>query len=153
VANFSSGKRIPAKLPVGDVFFDASKRDFYIAIADGRLVPLASLLAGPPIHGIDGAKGDTGAQGPQGLQGVPGPQGPQGEKGDKGEVLYIGNAEMAAAVQAARAQIIAKDAAWQAAFDETILEVMRNRPNHGQAIANYLRRMKRRAEGDAAGRG
>ena len=117
MSEFHSGKRIPASLPVGDVFFDANKRDFHIAIADGRLVPLASLLAGPAVHGIDGAKGDKGETGAQGETGVQGPQGVQGEKGEPGDILYVGPAEMKAAVKRLRTALVDQRAQFQAAMD------------------------------------
>jgi hypothetical protein len=118
MAEFHSGKRVPAKLPVGDVYFDASKRDFYIAIADGRLVPLASLLAGPAIHGIDGAKGEKGEKGAQGETGAQGPQGPQGEKGEPGDIMYVGPAEMQAVVKRLRTALVDQRAQFQAAMDQ-----------------------------------
>jgi hypothetical protein len=139
VANFWSSRNIPANLPVGDVWFDPSKREFWIAIGDGRLAPLASLLAGPPIHGIDGAKGDTGAQGPQGLQGVPGPQGPAGPAG---AVLYVGDAEMAAAVEQWKQKYIDAEASWNAALDMTMLESFRNSPSGAIKIQGYLNRIR-----------
>jgi hypothetical protein len=106
---------------------------------------------------VSGPKGPRGAQGPQGIPGkdgrdgidgkggATGATGAQGPQGEKGEVLYVGDAEMEAALKEARAKIIATDAKWNAAIDETILEVLRCRPNSGQAIKNYLERAKRRA--------
>jgi hypothetical protein len=117
MANFSSGKRIPASLPPGDVFFDASKKDFYIGIADGRLVPLASLLAGPPIQGLDGPQGPKGDTGARGEKGDTGPQGPQGPQGERGAVFYAGNEELIQAFQTARAEMIAEKAKWIAALE------------------------------------
>jgi hypothetical protein len=140
MAQFHSGKRIPSSLPVGDVFFDASKRDFYIAIADGRLVPLASLLAGPPIHGIDGAKGDKGDTGAQGI-GAQGPQGLQGPKGEPGDILYLGPAEMQAAVKRLRLAMLEQRAQFQAAIDQARVDsgsLSESRRRTAEAILDSL---------------
>jgi hypothetical protein len=142
MANFHSGKRLPVSLPVGDVFFDANKRDFYIAIADGRLVPLASLLAGPPIHGIDGVKGDKGDKGvgEQGPQGVPGPHGPKGEPGD---ILYLGPAEMQAAVKRLRLAMLEQRALFQAAIDQARVDsgsLSESRRKHYDFLIERLRK-------------
>jgi len=94
--------------------------------------------AGPPGASVPGEKGDRGPQGATGAQGNTGPQGLTGRKGDKGDkgdtgpqgqpgksivgpqgppgsVTYIGPEEIAAAVQACRAELIRERARVRAA--------------------------------------
>lgn len=138
----SCGSRLPVSGVVGDAYFDAFNRKIYIAIADGRLVPLESLLAGPPIHGIDGAKGDKGDTGPQGVQGIQGPQGERGEKGERGEVLYIGPEEMAAAVKAARIEILTQRAKMLAAINQALEDAGSLGPLRAAHLEHVLARIK-----------
>jgi hypothetical protein len=142
VAEFHScGSRLPERGVVGDAYFDAFNRQMYIAIADGRLVPLESLLAGPAVQGIDGK--DSTVPGPPGAPGrdstVPGPQGPRGEKGD---VLYVSDSELAAAVEAWKQKYIDAEARWHAALDVTMLEAFRNNPRGAVTIQSYLNRVR-----------
>jgi len=73
-----------------------------------------STIPGPPgraglsIRGEKGARGEKGDKGEKG-DSIVGPKGDKGDKGDKGErgdVLYIGPAEVEAAVKAVRAELL-----------------------------------------------
>jgi hypothetical protein len=191
VANFWSmnSARFPAKGIVGDVYMAAETKKLFIAVADGRLIPLEGLLNPITVEGGRGEKGENGTPGgigPRGLQGPPGrdgingksvsgpkgsrgekgatgaagkdgrdgidgkdgatgAQGPQGPAGPAGAVLYVGDAEMAAAVKALRDEMIATKARVEAAFDVTFLEAQQNRPNGAVTIQSYLNRMRQRA--------
>jgi hypothetical protein len=136
------GRGIP-----GDLYFNAITRKFFLAVADGRFIPLESILSGPPIHGIDGAKGEKGDTGARGERGEIGPTGPQGPKGEPGDVLYVGDEDLKAAVAQWKQKFIDNDARWRAAIDHTMAEAKKNRPNGGQAIQNYLQRARDRANG------
>jgi hypothetical protein len=103
VAAFHSSRQRPSNLPVGDIWFDVAKRDFYISIADGRLVPLAGLLAGPPIQGLNGKDGRDGIDGKHGRDGK---DGKDGAKGEKGDVLHIGDDELREAVETLRQELL-----------------------------------------------
>jgi hypothetical protein len=139
--------RLPQRGVVGDVYMATETRDLFIAVADGRLIPLAGLLNPVTVEGARGAKGDTGVAGGIGLPGLQGPPGrdgvdgksvsgpkgprgatgaqgvpgrdgidgkdgatgatgPQGPQGPKGEVTVIGDAELAAAVEKLRQELI-----------------------------------------------
>jgi hypothetical protein len=181
--------RLPQRGVVGDVYMATETRDLFIAVADGRLIPLAGLLNPVTVQGARGEKGDTGVAGgtgPRGLQGpagrdgvdgksVSGPKGPRGAQGPKGDpgkdgrngidgkdgatgaqgpqgpagpagaVLYVGDAEMAAAVKVLRDEMIATKARLEAAFDVTMLESFRNHGNKAVTIHSYLNRMRQRA--------
>lgn len=100
MATFHSSRQRPSNLPVGDIWFDVAKRDFYISIADNRLVPLAGLLAGPPIQGLNGKDGRDGIDGKHGRDGK------DGKDGAKGEVLHIGDDELRAAVETLRQELL-----------------------------------------------
>jgi hypothetical protein len=108
-------------------------------------VPLASLLAGPPIHGIDGATGATGAQGPQGATGAQGPAGPQGPKGEPGAVLYVGEAEMEAAVKEARAAMIEQHARFLAAIGQALSHAGNLQPSYKAAVQGVIAKMRQDA--------
>jgi hypothetical protein len=96
MANIISVKRTPSKATPGDVIFNNVEKEFYIAVADGTLLPVAGMLTPNPRgvvgpQGEPGARGETGAQGPAGINGrngadstVPGPTGPRGERGAAG---------------------------------------------------------------------
>jgi hypothetical protein len=191
VANFWSmnSARFPAKGIVGDVYMAAETKKLFIAVADGRLIPLEGLLNPVTVEGARGEKGENGTPGgigPRGIQGPPGrdgidgksvsgpkgsrgaqgrqgvagkdgrdgidgkdgatgAQGPQGPAGPAGAVLYVGDAEMAAAVKALRDEMIATKARVEAAFDVTMLEAFRNHGSKAVTIQSYLNRMRQRA--------
>lgn len=125
MANFHSardfnpdGKGIP-----GDLYFNGLTRRYFVAGADGRFIPLESLLAGPPLRGIDGEPGPRGPQGLPGRNGkdstVPGQPGPRGERG---EVLFAGPPEMIAATLQARQELLQLRAKVRAGFIVAIEE-------------------------------
>jgi hypothetical protein len=92
--------------------------------------------------GVPGKDGRNGIDGKHGAMGITGAQGPKGEKGD---VCFVGAEEMAAAVKALRAEMIATKARLEAAFDVTMLEAFRNHGNNAVTIQSYLNRMRQRA--------
>jgi hypothetical protein len=97
MANLISVKRLPSKGNVGDVYFDNTSKLFYLALANGTLFALDSLLGLQPVPAVGprGEQGPVGAVGPQGTPGingadgadstVAGPQGPAGAKGSNGQ--------------------------------------------------------------------
>jgi hypothetical protein len=189
VANFWSmnSARFPAKGIVGDVYMAAETKKLFIAVADGRLIPLEGLLnpvtvegargekgengtpggigprgiQGPPGRdgadgkSVSGPKGSRGAQGPQGApgkdgrdgidgrDGATGATGAQGPKGDKGDVMYVGPAEMEAAVKFYRAEIINQRAKFWAAIDQAMADagtLHENKRKHTQNMIAIMRR-------------
>jgi hypothetical protein len=109
---------------------------------DGAPGPVG--LAGP--HGTNGISitGKTGPQGERGLTGPAGPQGPQGiagpvgPKGEHGDVLYVGPAEMEAAVKAAREQLIQQHARFLAAIYQAMLAAGTLHPSKVKWAENML---------------
>jgi hypothetical protein len=91
-----SVKQLPSKGEVGCVYFCTTDKLAYIALGDGTLFMLDSLLSMKPVpavgpQGSQGLRGETGAQGPAARDGrdgadstVPGPQGARGPKGSDG---------------------------------------------------------------------
>jgi hypothetical protein len=84
MANFHSmnSARLPAKGIVGDVYMATETRKLFIAVADGRLIPLEGLLNPVTVEGARGAQGEPGPAGgigPRGLQGAPGRDGADGK--------------------------------------------------------------------------
>ena len=98
---------------------------------DGRI--------GPP-----GISGTDGRDGRDGVDGSPGPIGPRGEKGDPGSVTYIGPAEVEAAVQSVRAELILQRARFLAAV-RVALEKNKQRECHptiSRTVDAVLRKLK-----------
>jgi hypothetical protein len=104
---------------------------------------------------VSGPKGERGDPGPQGLpgkdgrdgrdgkDGATGATGAQGPQGIPGNVLYVGDAEMAAAVEAWKQKYIEQVARWEAALAATMLEAFRkNTPHHAVLIQSYLNRVR-----------
>ncbi len=105
--------------------------------------------------GADGMAGSKGERGPQGAQGIPGkngtngvdgksivgPQGPKGDKGDPGEVLYVGPAELEAAVK----QLREEKARVRAALLSNILGSEVIHPTVRQLLKSHLERVQREA--------
>lgn len=106
MSDFHNAKTLPQTGIVGDLYRVSSTGDLFIAIADGRLVPISLLLAGPPIQGIDGATGPQGPKGEKGDTGGIGAQGPKGDKGEPGDICYIGPAQVRAAYEKLRAELL-----------------------------------------------
>jgi hypothetical protein len=73
----------------------------------------------PGVRGHQGEKGERGEKGDKGDQGL---QGGRGDKGERGDVLYVGDAEMAAAVKAARRVMLEHRAATIAAIVQNIAD-------------------------------
>jgi len=94
MARLLSLKKMPDAASPGDVVYNTTTRDFYIAVADGSLLNLADLLSGSVPHvravgpqgpaGQRGEKGDKGERGERGEKGTPGNDGQQGLVGPKG---------------------------------------------------------------------
>jgi hypothetical protein len=90
MANFHSmnSGRLPARGVVGDIYMAAETRELFIAVGDGRLIPLAGLLNPVTVQGARGERGETGrtgAKGDKGDRGFDGAIGPRGETGPHGE--------------------------------------------------------------------
>lgn len=191
MANFHSmnSSRLPAKGVVGDVYMATETRDLFIAVADGRLIPLAGLLNPVTVVGARGPQGETGVAGgigPHGLQGpagrdgvdgksvsgpkgsrgatgatgkdgrdgvdgkdgatgAQGPQGIQGPKGDKGDVLYVGDAEMEAAVKEARAAMIDQHARFLAAIRQALSHAGNLPASNKAAVQGVITKMRQDA--------
>lgn len=144
MANFHSakdfnpdGRGIP-----GDLYFNGLTRKYFVAAADGRFLPLESLLAGPPVHGIDGTQGPAGPKGDRGDTGATGPQGPQGPQGERGEVLFAGPPEMIAAVAQARQELITIRAKIRAGFIVAIEEAERIQHPAKALVLLHLRNLQ-----------
>jgi hypothetical protein len=94
--------------------------------------------------GAQGIAGHDGNDGKDGKDGAPGEQGPQGEKGEPGDVTYIGPAELEAAVQKVRAELIAQRARFVAAV-AFALEKNKQRECHptiARTVDAVLRKLK-----------
>lgn len=78
--------RLPSKGNAGDVFYCTDTGNVYLAVADGTLLDMASLLNPTAAALAVGPKGEPG------IAGAPGARGEKGEKGDKGEVGPEGKA-------------------------------------------------------------
>ena len=130
MAQFYSVKDLPGKGEPGSAY--ALRRpgngfDIYIAIADGTLVDLASLLqpraplavgpqglpgkdgrdgvdGKPARDGANGRDGRHGNDGKDGRDGIDGKLGPQGPKGEPGDITVVGDAELLAAVKKVKEQ-------------------------------------------------
>lgn len=97
--------------------------------------------AGQSIQGRDGADGAPGAKGEKG------DKGDRGEKGDPGDVTYVGPAEVEAAVQLVKAELIAQRARFVAAVT-VALEKNKQRAHH-PTIARTVDAVMRKLKGDA----
>jgi hypothetical protein len=76
---------------------------------------------------------------------IRGPKGDsvKGDKGDPGDVLYVGDAEMATAIESWKQKYIDQQARWEAAVDATMLEAFRkNTAHHAVLIQSYLNRVR-----------
>jgi len=92
-------------------------------------------------HGISGTDGKNGKDG---VDGALGPIGPRGEKGDPGDVCYICPAELEAAVQKVRAELLAQRARFVAAV-AVALEKNKTRECHPtihRTVDAVLRKLK-----------
>jgi hypothetical protein len=101
-------KHLPEKGEPGSLYFvkdGAHAGETFIAARNGMLCPVPDIFnivvpIGPA--GRDGRDGATGKDGRDGKDGVAGP------KGEPGDVVYIGPAEVAQAVQKVRAELVAQ---------------------------------------------
>lgn len=115
------------------------------------LVPGPRGEQGPPGRSIEGRPGRNGSDcicrnGRDGIDGRDGQSivGPRGEKGDPGDVTFIGPAEVEAAVQKVRAELIAQRARFLAAVS-VALEKNRARTHHptiARTVDAVLRKLK-----------
>lgn len=90
-------------------------------------------------QGIPGKDGRDGIDGKDGATGATGAQGPQGLPGD---VLYVGNAEMAAAIESWKQKYIDQQARWEAALDASMLEAFRKNTRSALTVQSYLNRVR-----------
>jgi len=75
----------------------------------------------------------------------PAEKGPQGEKGERGDVLYVGPDEMAAAVKAARQELINQRAQFLAAIDQALFDAGHLHENHRRRTQDMIAKMRRNA--------
>jgi Collagen triple helix repeat (20 copies) len=82
--NFHSMRsdKFPPRGVVGDVYLAAETRKLFIAVADGRLIPLEGLLNPVTVEGARGAQGPAGCPGGTGPRGEMGPPGRDGKNGE-----------------------------------------------------------------------
>jgi hypothetical protein len=97
--------------------------------------------------GAQGISGTDGKNGRDGVDGSIGPIGPRGEKGEPGSVTYIGPAELEAAVQKVRAELVLQKARFVAAV-AVALEKNKQRDCHptiSRVVDAVLRKLKTEA--------
>ena len=105
------GKGAPVKAFPAQGCQGPAGKDSTVPGPRGEQGPPGASIVGPPGQTIVGPAGPQGPAGKDGLDStVPGPIGPRGEKGDPGDVTYLGPAEVEAAVQKVRAELIAQRA-------------------------------------------
>jgi hypothetical protein len=124
------GKGAPAKAFPAQGAQGPSGKDSVVPGPRGDQGPAGQSIVGPPGQTIVGPTGPQGPAGKDGLDStVPGPIGLRGEKGDPGDVTFIGPAEVEAAVQKVRAELIAQRARFVAAV-RVALEKNKTRAHH-----------------------
>ena len=143
MSNFHSGRTLPERGIVGDLYYQLADRSLHIAIGDGRLVPVAGLLAGPPIKGLNGAAGRDGIDGKDGRDGK---DGKDGAKGERGDVLHIGDAELRAAVETLRQELLQHRAKLAHALNDAraVNKTMARHKNvhaHREQVVNQIERL------------
>ena len=142
MARFHSAKRLPSKGIPGDIYFATDASELFVALVDGSLYPVASMLnPGPPIPGPKGDKGERGEKGEKGdgKDGKDGAPGPKGDKGERGDLTIIGDSELQAAVKRLRAQKAA-------ALAEIITRLSDRKTPHAQVAKQHLLAVKRALE-------
>jgi hypothetical protein len=143
VAAFHNGRTLPERGVVGDIYYQLADRSLHIAIGDGRLVPVAGLLAGPPIQGLNGRDGRDGIDGKNGRDGK---DGAAGAKGDKGDVLHIGDDELRAAVETLRQELLTHRAKLAHALNDAravnkTMARSKNTHAHREAVVAHIERL------------
>ena len=109
-------KNLPKLGTPGSLYFVKDGRDgsnLLLAARNGTLCPVDDLF-NIQIAEAPGKDGRDGVDGKDGRGGVDGKPGPKGDKGEPGDVLYIGPAELEAAVQKVREQLVKQRAEFKA---------------------------------------
>lgn len=143
--NFCPFKNLPDKGVPGHLYFvkdSPTGPELYLAARDGTLCPVTELFN---LH-IAEAPGRDGRDGVDGAPGAPGHDGVKGNKGDPGDVCYIGPAEVEAAVQTVRAELVAQ----RASFKARILNKLETMPDHPvyRLVRVHLENLLRETDGN-----